>query len=93
MQLYGQLVVGAPGAGKSTYCGGLTQLLEQLKRPSIYVNLDPANDALPCVCDLDIRELITVEEVMEKLALGPNGALRYCMKTLADNFEWLVSMK
>lgn len=26
---------------------------------------------------------------MERLRLGPNGALRYCMRTLAANLEWL----
>lgn len=87
---YGQMVVGAPGAGKSTYCNGLSQILDYLERPTIFVNLDPANDYLPYRCDVDIRELITVRDVMEKLKLGPNGALRYCMKTLADNIEWLV---
>lgn len=88
MVLFGQLVVGAPGAGKSTYCSGLVQLCEQLKRPVICVNLDPANDVIPFKCDIDIRELITVEDVMETFNLGPNGALRYCMQTLLKNIEW-----
>jgi len=88
MVFYGQMIVGAPGSGKSTYCSGLAQILEHLERPTIFVNLDPANDVLPYQCDVDIRELITVQDAMEKLQLGPNGALRYCMKTLADNIEW-----
>lgn len=88
MVFYGQIIVGAPGAGKSTYCSGLAQILQHLNRPTIFVNLDPANDTLPYHCDVDIRELITVQDVMDKLKLGPNGALRYCMKTLADNIEW-----
>lgn len=59
MQLYGQLVIGAPGAGKSTYCTGMVQLLQQMKRPVVCVNLDPANDLPPFRVDIDIRELIT----------------------------------
>lgn len=59
MALYGQLVIGAPGSGKSTYCTGMVQLLEQLKRPVVCVNLDPANDIPPFRVDIDIRELIT----------------------------------
>ena len=92
MALFGQLVVGAPGAGKSTYCTGLMQILEQLKRPTLCINLDPANDVVPFKCDIDIRELITVEDTMELLELGPNGALRYCMQTLAENIEWYVKL-
>ena len=40
---------------------------------------------------LDIRELISVEDVLEEeeLSMGPNGALVYCMEYLADNLEWL----
>ncbi|CAD5209677.1 unnamed protein product [Bursaphelenchus xylophilus] len=87
--LFGQLVIGAPGAGKSTYCNAMIQMLKAIERPALYVNLDPANDLVPCQCDIDIRELITVEEVMEKLRLGPNGALRYCMQVLMKNIEWL----
>ncbi|CAD5206661.1 unnamed protein product [Bursaphelenchus okinawaensis] len=65
------------------------QVFKALERPAIYVNLDPANDLPPMKADIDIRELIKVEEVMEKLKLGPNGALRYCMNTLMVNIEWL----
>lgn len=29
---------------------------------------------------VDIRELISLEDVMEELGLGPNGGLLYCME-------------
>ncbi|TKR92077.1 hypothetical protein L596_006794 [Steinernema carpocapsae] len=86
---YGQIVIGAPGAGKSTYCNGVTQILEGIRRPLISVNLDPANDTPPFHCDIDIRELISIGDAMKLLGLGPNGALVYCMRTLAKNSEWL----
>uniref|UniRef100_A0A914H3S7 GPN-loop GTPase 2 n=1 Tax=Globodera rostochiensis TaxID=31243 RepID=A0A914H3S7_GLORO len=86
---YGQLVIGAPGSGKSTYCAGLQQFFHNMKRPHVMINLDPANERLPFDPHIDIRELITVEDVMEKFRLGPNGALRYCMQTLATNITWL----
>lgn len=75
--MYGQIVIGAPGSGKTTYCEGMCQMLEQLKRPVVCINLDPANDTVPYKCDIDIRELISIEDVMSRLKLGPNGALRY----------------
>jgi GTPase SAR1 family protein len=39
-----------------------------------------------CVC-ADIRELISLEDVMEELKLGPNGGLIYCMEYLEENLE------
>jgi hypothetical protein len=39
----------------------------------VIVNLDPANDFLPYECAVNIADLITVDDVMEKLELGPNG--------------------
>ena len=88
MFLFGQLVIGAPGAGKSTYCAGLVDMFTQMGRPVITINLDPANDIVPFNCHIDIRELITVEDAMEYCNLGPNGALRYCMQTLLLNIDW-----
>lgn len=37
----------------------------------------------------DIRELITVNDVMEELSLGPNGGLIFCLEYLLENIEWL----
>lgn len=54
------------------------------------VNLDPANDHLRYPCQVDIMDLISVEDCMESLQLGPNGALIYCMQFLLENKEWLV---
>lgn len=69
---FGQLVIGSPGAGKSTYVAGMAQLLGALKRPVSVVNLDPANENLPYKADIDVRELISVEDVMKEEHLGPN---------------------
>jgi hypothetical protein len=53
------------------------------------INLDPANDALPYECAIDMRELVSLSDVMERLALGPNGGLIYCMEYLEQNMDWL----
>lgn len=37
----------------------------------------------------DIRELITVDDVMQELGYGPNGALIYCMEFLMSQQDWL----
>ncbi len=71
--LFGQLVVGPPGSGKTTFCNGMQQFLQLLGRKVAVINLDPANDTLPYECAVDIRDLISLEEVQEEEGLGPNG--------------------
>lgn len=71
---FGQLIIGSPGAGKTTYCAGAQSFLDALGRPAQVVNLDPANltAALPYAPVVDINSLITVTDVMRELELGPN---------------------
>ncbi|GMS98268.1 hypothetical protein PENTCL1PPCAC_20443 [Pristionchus entomophagus] len=88
---YGALIIGAPGSGKSTFTAALSDCYTQLARDFMTINLDPANHTTPYHTDADIQELITVEEAMDRLGLGPNGALRYCMQTLSANAQWLVN--
>lgn len=73
MVFFGQLVVGPPGSGKTTYCNGMQQMCRALHRACCVVNLDPANYDLQYDCDIDIRSLVTVESVMQEYNLGPNG--------------------
>jgi GPN-loop GTPase len=42
-QLYGQLVIGPPGSGKSTYCHRISEFYKQLNRKFSIVNLDPVS--------------------------------------------------
>jgi GPN-loop GTPase len=44
MAIYGQVVVGPPGSGKTTFCVGIQDYLRQLGRNVWVVNLDPANE-------------------------------------------------
>jgi len=50
---------------------------------------DPANENIPYVPIVDVAELITVEDAMQHLTLGPNGALMYSMEFLIQNLDWL----
>ena len=88
---WGQLVMGPPGSGKTTYCHGLQQFFAATGRPAVFVNLDPANDVVPYEADVDVRDLVSLERVMEEMDLGPNGALVYCMEYLEANVDWLYA--
>ncbi|GLC33726.1 hypothetical protein PLESTB_000109000 [Pleodorina starrii] len=86
---FGQIVVGPPGSGKTTYCRGMQQFMQATGRKVAIVNLDPANDMLPYEAAVDVADLVCLEEVMQELKLGPNGGLLYCMDYLAKNLDWL----
>lgn len=86
---FAQLVVGPPGAGKSTYCNGMQQFLGAIGRKSVVVNLDPANDHTTYEAALDVRDLITLEDIMKDDELGPNGAVLYALEELESNMDWL----
>lgn len=89
-KFYGQLVIGPPGAGKTTYCTKMSELLHKLGRRVVIVNLDPANEKMSYKPDIDIRQLIVLEDVMDQYKLGPNGALLYCIEYLEKNIDWLL---
>ena len=88
-QKFGQLIIGAPGSGKTTYIKSMKDFYSQCGRKTLSINLDPANDNKTSVFDIDIRNLINLEEVEEKFKLGPNGSFLYCINFLNDNISWL----
>ncbi|XP_056288097.1 GPN-loop GTPase 3 [Pseudoliparis swirei] len=91
MPRYAQLVMGPAGSGKSTYCSTMIEHLAAMNRSAHVVNLDPAAEHFDYTVMADIRELISVEDVMEdpSLRFGPNGGLVFCMEYFANNFDWL----
>ena len=80
---YGQVVLGPPGSGKSTYCCTLQNYFQVTNRKCVVVNLDPANENITysfCKgiirrykCDINITDLITLDDAMTTYSLGPNG--------------------
>eukprot|EP01126_Amoeba_proteus_P005023 TRINITY_DN11657_c0_g1_i3.p1 TRINITY_DN11657_c0_g1~~TRINITY_DN11657_c0_g1_i3.p1 ORF type:complete len:279 (+),score=55.63 TRINITY_DN11657_c0_g1_i3:181-1017(+) len=68
----------------------MCQFLQGIQRNTCVVNLDPANDFLPYECAVDLKDLVTLESVMEHYSLGPNGGLLFCVEFLEKNLDWLV---
>jgi GTPase SAR1 family protein len=88
--MFGQLVVGSPGSGKTTYCAGMYQFLSAAGRKSAIINLDPSNESSFCEPTIDIIDLITLDAVQNEFDLGPNGGMLYCFDYLAENVDWLL---
>ncbi|CAO3642581.1 unnamed protein product [Cunninghamella blakesleeana] len=87
---FGQVVVGPPGSGKTTYCWGAYQYLTAIGRKVAVVNLYPANDHIPYPCAINVTDLITLDDTMNDLKLGPNGGIMFCVEYLLTNMDWLL---
>ncbi|KIV93559.1 hypothetical protein, variant [Exophiala mesophila] len=90
---FAQLVIGPPGAGKSTYCNGMQQFMGAIGRKASIVNLDPANESTSYKAAVDVRELVTLESIMgdEDTMLGPNGGVLYALEEVEHNLDWLIN--
>ncbi|KAK9373505.1 uncharacterized protein V1513DRAFT_448919 [Lipomyces chichibuensis] len=84
---FAQLVIGPPGSGKSTYCSGMLQFLSAIGRKASVINLDPANDHTNYDSALDIRNFITIEDIMSQEGLGPNGSIMRAIEELEQNWD------
>ncbi|MCS7113059.1 MAG: ATP/GTP-binding protein [Nitrososphaerota archaeon] len=70
------LFIGTAGSGKSSLTYSFGSWLEKEIEASVgYVNLDPGCMHTPFKPDFDIRSLFTVDDLMRKERLGPNGAI------------------
>lgn len=78
--------VGTAGAGKTTLTAATEAYLSDRGVDVLTVNLDPGADELPYEPGLDIRERITIRQVMEEYGLGPNGAQIAAADMIATEF-------
>ena len=53
---FAQIVIAPPSSGKATYCVAMQRYLVSIGRAVAVVNLDPANDALPCTAAVDVAD-------------------------------------
>jgi len=77
--------IGTAGSGKSTITYLFKEWLKLRGLDAITVNLDPGAENLPYDPDVDIRDWISLKEVMNSYGLGPNGAQIACADMLALN--------
>ena len=79
--------IGTAGSGKSTLTYNFQQWMNLRGLDAIAVNLDPGAENLPYDPDVDIRDWISLKEIMESYGLGPNGAQIACADMLALNTD------
>ncbi|KAK9487348.1 GPN-loop GTPase [Lipomyces starkeyi] len=89
MSRVGVMVLGPAGVGKSTFCASLLNQMQSVGRRAHLVNLDPAAEPGEYEFTVDIRDLISLEDVMEEMSFGPNGGLLYCFEFLMSHLDWL----
>ena len=85
--MFCQIIMGPAGSGKSTYCGAMQRHCQMKQRTVHVFNCDPAAEDLQYEPTIDIRDLISLDDVKEDL--GPNGGLVYCIEHLTRNLDWL----
>jgi len=79
--------IGTAGSGKSLLCASFAEWLKVGKQEVAVVNMDPGVLKLPYSPDVDVRDRVNIEELMEKYELGPNGALIVAADLIADQIE------
>jgi GTPase SAR1 family protein len=85
--------IGTAGSGKSTLTATFKSWITQRGLDAITVNLDPGAERLPYEPDIDVREWISLPEVMDKYGLGPNGAQIVCADLLALQAQELKEIR
>jgi len=83
-------IIGTAGSGKSLFTAAFSEWLRMSKQNVAIVNLDPGALKLPYSPDVDVRNYVDVGDIMEKYALGPNGAVIMAADLIADEVENLT---
>lgn len=82
-------VTGTAGSGKSYLTNALKNWYISRGEDAIAVNLDPGVVNLPYEPDVDIRQRIDLQDIMEQYSLGPNGALIFAADKVATSLPQL----
>ncbi|MEE8354187.1 MAG: ATP/GTP-binding protein [Candidatus Bathyarchaeia archaeon] len=89
--MYLIFILGTAGSGKSELTGVFTRWLELQGENAMAVNLDPGAISIPYSANVDVRDYIRVESLMEEYGLGPNGGLMLASEMMLEIVEQLSS--
>lgn len=82
-------IIGTAGSGKSLLTASFANWLKMEGQNAVTINLDPGALILPYTPDVDVRDYVRVEEIMERYRLGPNGALVLAADLIAEEAQKL----
>jgi GTPase SAR1 family protein len=85
-------VAGPAGTGKSSFCGAYKDWLITNNMDAAIVNLDPGSEFIPYESDIDIREWISISDIMSEFNLGPNGAQIVASDLIIENVDKIKSL-
>jgi GTPase SAR1 family protein len=80
-------ITGTAGSGKSLLTSKLLQWYLDRKSFPISINLDPGAINLPYEPDVDVRDYIDINTLMETYDLGPNGSLVMASDMIATRLD------
>jgi len=80
-------IIGTAGSGKSLLTASFSEWLKINEQDVATLNLDPGALRLPYTPDIDVRDYITIDEIMDEYELGPNGALIMAADLIAGEVE------
>ena len=80
-------VTGTAGAGKSLLTSKIKEYYAKNGTFPITLNLDPGVGSLPYSPDIDVRDYIDLNTIMEKYQLGSNGSLIMANDLIATKID------
>lgn len=81
------IVTGTAGSGKSLLTSRLVRWYRDTGAFSASLNLDPGSVRLPYQPDVDVRDYINIDELMDSYGLGANGSLVMASDMIAARID------
>lgn len=86
--MYGEIIIGPPGSGKSTYVQYKKEILKE--RDVFTINLDPGNNKKDF--DYDIKQFNTTRNYMEQNSVGPNYSAKCILREFLNSYDYFLEV-
>ena len=90
-RFYTIFMLGTAGSGKTVLTRTLLDWFDEKKLDIATLNLDAGVRRLPYNPDIDVRDIVNIDNLTDKLDLGPNGAMIASMDLVATKIDQIKS--